>query len=352
MEKKVLGSSEIEVTCLGLGTMTFGEQNTEREAFAQMDCALSAGVNLFDTAEMYPVPPQKKTFTRTEEFIGKWIKLRKCREKIILATKIIGPTRDSRGIGAYIRDGINHISKDNINTAIEGSLMRLGTDTIDLYQIHWPDRDVNIFGQSSFTFPVSEETDNAAIHETLETLDKLKRSGKVRAFGVSNETPWGVMSYLSLANSRGWGRIASIQNPYNLLNRTFELGLSEITYRESIGLLAYSPLAFGMLTGKYLDELMPANARLTLYSRFRRYQTRNAVKATREYVRLAKEHGLDSSQMALAYVRSRPFLTSVLVGATSINQLEKNLESVELNLSEEVLEGIEDIHNRIPNPCP
>ena len=185
----------------------------------------------------------------------------------------------------------------------------------------------------------------------METLDKLKKSGKIRAFGVSNETPWGIMTYLSFSKTKGWEKIVSIQNPYNLLNRTYEFGLSEITFRESLGLIAYSPLAFGLLTGKYLDELMPAQARLTLFSRYKRYLTRNSLRATREYVRLAKEHGLDSSQMALAFVRSRPFLTSVLVGATSVNQLEKNLESVELDLSEEVLGGIEDIHNRIPNPC-
>jgi len=350
MEKNFLGNSGIEVSCLGLGTMTFGQQNTEKEALAQMDCAFSFGVNLFDTAEMYPVPPRKETYTRTEQFIGKWIKLRKCRGKIILATKVVGPTSDSRGVGGYIRDGL--LNSKNIIEALEGSLIRLGTETIDLYQIHWPDRNINIFGKRDFKTPKYIESENSGIEETLETLDKLKTSGKIRAFGVSNETPWGVMRYLNLAEREGRERIVSIQNPYNLLNRTFESGLAEITFRESVGLLAYSPLAFGMLTGKYLDGLKPVRARLTLFSRFKRYQTKNAMKATREYVRLANDFSIDPTQMSLSYVRTRPFLASVLLGATSIKQLETNLASIELNLSEEVLSRIEDIHSRIPNPCP
>jgi len=352
MEKKNLGNSGIEVSCLGLGTMTFGEQNTEKEAFAQMDCALSVGVNFFDTAEMYPVPPRNETFTRTEQIVGKWIKLRKCRNDIILGTKVVGPTSDSRAMSGYIRDGVNLLSRKNIKEALEGSLIRLGTETIDLYQIHWPNRNVNIFGKRGYIAPKRKETENAGIEETLETLDNLRSSGKIRAYGVSNETPWGVMRYLNLSQSKGWGRIVSIQNPYNLLNRTFESGLAEIMFQESLGLLAYSPLAFGMLTGKYLNGLKPARARLTLFSRFKRYQTKNAEKATREYVRIANEHSIDPAQMALAYVRTRPFLASVLLGATSIKQLETNLASIELNLSEEVLEGIEDIHSRFPNPCP
>jgi len=351
VEKKSLGSSGIFVSCLGLGTMTFGEQNTEAEAFAQLDCAIDHGVNLIDTAEMYPVPPQKKTFTRTEQIIGNWIQSRNCRQKIILATKVVGPTVESRAMGSYIRDGINHLSRKNIESALEGSLRRLKTQTIDIYQIHWPDRIVNIFGQQEFKPPENAETDNAKIPETLEVLENLMKVGKVRAYGVSNETPWGVMRYLSFAEKNGWEKVASIQNPYNLLNRTFESGLAEISYRESIGLLAYSPLAFGILTGKYLDGRKPALARLTLYSRFQRYQNKNAVKATKEYVRLALEHALDPSQMALAFARTRPFMASVLLGATSVNQLETNLTSVDLKLSEEVLQGIEEIHRRIPNPC-
>nr|ADI19195.1 predicted oxidoreductases (related to aryl-alcohol dehydrogenases) [uncultured delta proteobacterium HF0130_20J24] len=352
MKKNSLGNSGIEVSCFGLGTMTFGEQNNQEEAFAQMDCALAAGINLFDTAEMYPVPPQEVTFTKSEKIIGKWMKQRKCRERLVLATKIVGPTVPSSSMGGYIRDGINHLTGENINKAIEGSLGRLGTDTIDLYQIHWPDRDVNIFGQRGFNSPNEENEENAEISETLETLENLRQSGKIRAFGVSNETPWGVMHYLSLAENNGWERIVSIQNPYNLLNRTFESGLAEITFRESVGLLAYSPLAFGALTGKYLDGLKPARARLTLYSRFQRYQTKNALKAIREYVRLAREYDLDPAQMALAFVRTRSFTTSVLLGATSVKQLESNLESSELDLSSEVIDTIHEIHKRIPNPCP
>ena len=332
--------------------MTYGEQNTEAEAFAQLDCAIDHGVNLIDTAEMYPVPPQKKTFTKTEQILGNWIQSRKCRQDIVLATKVVGPTAETRAMGSYIRDGINHHSRKNLESAIEGSLRRLKTETIDLYQIHWPDRIVNIFGQQGFKPPENAETDNATIPETLEVLENLRKEGKIRAYGVSNETPWGVMQYLSFAEKNGWEKVASIQNPYNLLNRTFESGLAEITYRESVGLLAYSPLAFGMLTGKYLDGKKPARARLTLYSRFQRYQTKNAVKATKEYIKLAGEHALEPSQMALAFASKRPFMASVLLGATTVNQLETNLASVEIKLSEEVLQGIEEIHNRIPNPCP
>ena len=352
MEKSSLGSSGIDVSCLGLGTMTFGEQNSEAEAFTQLDCAIDHGVNLIDTAEMYPVPPQKKTFTRTEQIIGNWIQSRKSRQNIVLATKVVGPTVESRAMGSYIRDGVNHLSRKNIESALEGSLRRLNTETIDIYQIHWPDRIVNIFGQQGFKPPENAEIENTKIPETLETLENLKKDGKIRAYGVSNETPWGVMQYISFAEKNGWGKIASIQNPYNLLNRTFESGLAEISYRESVGLLAYSPLAFGILTGKYIDGKKPARARLTLYTRFQRYQTKNAVKATKEYVQLAEEHSLEPSQMALAFARKKPFIASLLLGATTVNQLEINLASVEIKLSEEVLQEIEEIHNRIPNPCP
>ena len=352
MKKNSLDNSGIDVSCLGLGTMTFGEQNSESEACEQLDCAIDRGVNLIDTAEMYPVPPKKKTFTRTEQIVGNWIHSRKCRQKIVLATKVVGPTLESRAMGSYIRDGVNHLSKKNIESALEGSLNRLKTETIDIYQIHWPDRIVNIFGQQGFKRPPNPETGNAKIPETLEVLENLRKDGKIRSYGVSNETPWGIMQYISFAEKNCYGKIASIQNPYNLLNRTFEFGLAEISYRESVGLLAYSPLAFGMLTGKYLDGKKPARARLTLYSRFQRYQTKNAIKATKQYLRLARENGLDPSQMALAFARTRPFIASVLVGATSVNQLKTNLDSTEIKLSEEVIKGIEEIHSSIPNPCP
>ena len=352
MNYNALGKSGINVSCLGLGTMTFGEQNSESEAYSQMDRAFAAGVNLFDTAEMYPVPPKENTFTISEQIVGKWLKLRKNRECIILATKVVGPTIESRSMGSYIRDGLNHPTKNNIRTALEGSLVRLNTETIDLYQIHWPDRDVNIFGKREFILSENLETDNEGISETLETLNKLQEEGKIRAFGVSNETPWGIMRYLSLSEKNNLEKIASIQNPYSLLNRTFESGLAEITFRESVGMLAYSPLGFGVLTGKYLENRKPANARLTLFSRFQRYNTKNAVKATRDYVNLAQKYDLDPTQMALAYVRTRPFVASLLLGATSVKQLDINLASVELELSSEVLDGIEKIHCRFPNPCP
>ena len=347
MERRPLGDSGIEVSVLALGTMTFGEQNTEAEAHAQLDRALDAGVNLIDTAEMYPVPPRAATQGETEAIIGRWLaKAPGRRDRVVLATKVSGRADWL----PWIRGGPK-LAAAHVRAALEGSLRRLRTDHVDLYQVHWPDRSTNFFGRLGYT-PEPDPPDVVPIEETLETLAALAREGKVRAIGVSNETPWGVMRWLHAAERAGLPRIASIQNPYSLLNRTYEIGLAEISHREGVGLLAYSPLGFGVLTGKYLGGARPPRARLTLYPDYRRYSSPEAERATAEYVALARRHGLDPAQMALAYVRTRPFVTSVILGATTMEQLEADLASADLELPPEVLEGIEAIHARQPNPAP
>ncbi|BAP78460.1 aldo/keto reductase [Pseudomonas sp. MT-1] len=345
MEKRQLGRTDLDVTALCLGTMTWGEQNNESEAFAQMDRAKAAGINFVDTAEMYPVPPKPDTYATTECYIGNYFKARGNRADWILASKIAGP---GNGI-SHIRDGQLKMNRQHIVAALDASLQRLQTDWIDLYQLHWPERSTNFFGQLGYRH---QDQDFTPIEETLEVLDEQVRAGKIRHIGLSNETPWGTMKFLQLAESRGWPRAVSIQNPYNLLNRTFEVGLAEIAVREQCGLLAYSPLAFGMLSGKYEQGARPAGARLTLFSRFARYAKPESQAACSRYVALAKEHGLDPAQMALAYVTQQPFVTSNIIGATSIEQLESNLASSELHLSAEVLEAIEAIHTAQPNPAP
>lgn len=345
MEKRQLGRTDLDVTALCLGTMTWGEQNDESEAFDQMDCAKAAGINFVDTAEMYPVPPKPETYATTERYIGNYFKARGNRADWILASKIAGP---GNGI-SHIRDGKLKMNRQHIVAALDASLQRLHTDWIDLYQLHWPERSTNFFGQLGYHH---QDQDFTPIEETLEVLDQQVKAGKIRHIGLSNETPWGTMKFLQLAESRGWPRAASIQNPYNLLNRTFEVGLAEIAMREQCGLLAYSPLAFGMLSGKYEQGARPAGARLTLFSRFARYAKPESQAACSRYVALAREHGLDPAQMALAYVTQQPFITSNIIGATSIEQLESNLASSELRLSAEVLESIEAIHTAQPNPAP
>ncbi|MBN8411928.1 MULTISPECIES: NADP(H)-dependent aldo-keto reductase [Halomonas] len=343
MQTRPLGTTGIDVSRICLGTMTFGEQNTEAEAHAQLDRAVAFGVNFIDAAEMYPVPPKAETQGLTESYIGSWLKGRQSRDDVVIATKAAGP-----GI-SHIRGG-PRLDRQHLHEAIDGSLSRLNTDYVDLYQLHWPDRSTNFFGRLGYTHDEDEQA--TALEETLSALKELVDAGKVRAIGVSNETPWGVMRCLKLADTLGVPRVASIQNPYSLLNRTFEVGLAEIAQREQVGLLAYSPLAFGVLTGKYLNGARPEGARLTLWDRFSRYSSEQATAATEAYVALAREHGLDPGQMALAYVNSRSFLTSNIIGATTMDQLESNLASEALTLSEEVLEGIEAIHQRIPNPSP
>ena len=345
MEQRQLGRTDLRVSALCLGTMTWGEQNDEAQAFAQLDRARAAGVNFLDTAEMYPVPPRPETYAATERYIGNYLKARGGRGDWIIASKIAGP---GNGI-THIRDGQLKMNRKHITAAVDASLRRLQTDWIDLYQLHWPERNTNFFGQLGYRHQDEEFT---PLEETLEALDEQINAGKIRHIGLSNETPWGTMKFLQLAESRGWPRAVSIQNPYNLLNRSFEVGLAEIAMREDCGLLAYSPLAFGMLSGKYEGGARPANGRITLFSRFVRYSNPQARSACSRYVALARQHGLDPAQMALAYVTQQPFVTSNIIGATSLEQLDSNLASLQVQLSEEVLQAIEAIHVEQPNPAP
>ncbi|HEB59465.1 MAG TPA: NADP(H)-dependent aldo-keto reductase [Gammaproteobacteria bacterium] len=347
MDYRQLGHTEVRVSVVGLGTMTWGEQNDEAEAFAQMDYAVEHGVNFFDTAELYAIPPCAETCGRTEEIIGKWLRARGKRDAIILASKIAGPGPDWI---PHIRDGRTVFDAKNLTAAVDASLRRLQSDYIDLYQLHWPERDTNFFGRLGYD--AGEPDAFTPVRETLEALQSLVDAGKIRHFGLSNETPWGVMSFLKVAEQHDLPRPVSVQNPYSLLNRTFEVGLAEIALREHCGLLAYSPLGFGVLSGKYLDGQQPEGARLTRWPDYARYSSDEGVAATREYVQLARTHDLDPAQMALAWCHSRPFLTSTLIGATSMEQLASNIASADLVLPPEVIEGIEDIHRRIPNPSP
>ncbi|KTR47415.1 aldo/keto reductase [Pantoea ananatis] len=338
--------SSLEVSQLGLGTMTFGEQNSEADAHAQLDLALSSGINLIDTAEMYPVPPRPETQGLTEKYIGSWLKKTGSRDKVVLASKVAGPTR---GNDASIRPNMA-LDRKNIREALDASLKRLNTDYIDLYQLHWPQRQTNFFGKLGYQY--SENSVPVTLLETLEALAEQVRAGKIRYIGVSNETPWGVMRYLQLAEKHELPRIVSIQNPYSLLNRSFEVGLAEISQHEGVELLAYSCLAFGTLSGKYLNGAQPAGARNTLFSRFTRYSGEQSQLAVAEYVALAQKHQLDPSQMALAFVRQQPFVSSTLLGATTLDQLKINIESANVTLSSEVLEELEAIHRRYTYPAP
>jgi aryl-alcohol dehydrogenase-like predicted oxidoreductase len=346
MDYRPLGRSGLSVSALCLGTMTFGEQNSESEAHEQLDRAVAAGINFIDTAEMYPVPPRAETQGLTERYIGSWLAKRGCREHLIIATKVAGPAEWL----SYLRDGRPRLDRTNIRHALDCSLQRLGTDYIDIYQLHWPDRDTNYFGKLGYIHPKKEQS--VPIQTTLEVLLDLQAEGKIRHIGVSNETPWGLMQYLNLAERHNLPRAVSIQNPYNLLNRTFEIGLAEIAHRETCGLLAYSPMAFGVLSGKYLNRQRPTNARVTLFSRFSRYSNPESERATEQYIRLARQHDLSPAQMALAWVTSRPFVTSTIIGATSLAQLDENLESINLRLPREIIDGIEAIHQQQPNPAP
>lgn len=346
MDYRQLGRTDIKVSALALGTMTWGEQNTEAEGFAQIERAKNAGINFIDTAEMYPVPPRPETYAATERVIGNYFHSRGDRADWVLASKIAGP---GNGI-AHIRDGQLRHNREHIVQALDASLARLKTDWIDVYQLHWPERSTNFFGKLGYQH--TQDDLITPLEDTLEALDEQVKAGKIRHIGLSNETPWGTMKFLQLAESRGWPRAVSIQNPYNLLNRSFEVGLAEIAIREQCGLLAYSPMAFGMLSGKFENGARPANARLTLFSRFSRYSNPQSVAACSRYVALAREHGLDPAQMALAFVTQQPFVTSNIIGATSLEQLDANIASFDLKLSDEVLEGIEAIHKDQPNPAP
>ena len=343
MEFSQLGHSDLKVSKICLGTMTFGEQNTETEAHEQLDYAIANEVNFLDTAEMYPVPPRADTQGLTEKYIGSWLQKRKCREQVIIASKVAGP-----GMMEYLRDGVE-LTRNQMDQALNESLQRLQTDYIDLYQVHWPARKTNYFGKLGYQH---REHDATPIEETLEVLADFVQAGKVRHIGISNETPWGVMRYLELAKQHNWPRVITIQNPYNLLNRSYEVGLAEISHRENIHLLAYSPLGFGMLTGKYLNNQKPEGARLTLFEHYNRYSNPQALNATEKYVDLAKHHGLSPAQMALAYVNTRSFMGANIIGATKLTQLKENIESINVELSEKVIEEIEQIHQEFPNPSP
>ncbi len=344
MQLKQLGASDLHVSALSLGTMTFGEQNSEADAHAQLDMAIAHGVNFIDSAEMYPVPPRAETQGRTESHVGSWLKHQQ-RDKLIIATKITGP---SRGF-SWIRNG-PRINRQQIETAIHGSLKRLQTDYVDLYQIHWPDRYVPMFGATSYD--ISQEHEAVPIDEQLAALADLVKAGKVRYIGLSNETPWGVSEFIRCAEKLGLPKIISIQNAYHLMNRSFEMGLAEVCQHSQVGLLAYSPLAFGHLSGKYLTNPQ-AKGRITLFPSFgQRYAKANVPPATKEYAHIAQQAGLSLAHMALAFVRTRWFTRSVILGATNLQQLKENLASAKLVLSADVLEQIEAVHKRYPNPAP
>lgn len=344
-----LGRTGLDVSLICLGTMTWGSQNSEAEAHAQLDYAVGQGVNFIDTAEGYPVTPvSRETQGRTEEYIGTWLKQRGRRDDVILATKVAGPVRDPHRV---FRGGNNRLDRRNILAAIDDSLRRLQTDYVDLYQVHWPDRRVPSFGGRGLS-AVDDGADVVPIAETLEALAELVKAGKVRHIGVSNETPWGVAEYLRLHRETGAPRIASIQNAYSLLNRIYEVGLSEFSLREEVSLLAYSPLAGGNLTGKYLGGVIPAGSRRAVASQFLRYDLPGQVPASARYVAIARAHGLHPAELALAFVNSRPFVTSTIIGATSLEQLALDIASVDITLSDEALQAIEAVHRELPDPCP
>ncbi|TVQ71562.1 MAG: NADP(H)-dependent aldo-keto reductase [Oceanospirillales bacterium] len=345
MKYRPLGNTDLTLSELTLGTMTWGEQNTESEAHQQIDIALASGINCLDVAEMYPVPPKPETQGLTEAYLGTWLKKNRQRDRIVIATKVTGPGETFH----YLRGG-TRLTRQQILDAAEASLKRLQTDYIDLYQIHWPERQTNYFGRLGYQH-ISDDL-GVTIEETLRACEELVRNGKVRHIGISNETPWGVHEYLRLSEQHNLPRIVSVQNPYNLLNRTYEVGLAEMSIRENVGLLAYSPLAFGVLSGKYMQGQRPAKARLTLYERFQRYTSPMAEQVTTAYVELAKAYGLSPSQMALAFVTQQPFVTSNIIGATTLEQLHENIASSDLILSDQLLMAIEQIHLQQPNPCP
>ena len=345
MKFKKLGNTDLDVSLICLGTMTWGTQNSEKDAFEQMDYSISKGINFFDTAELYSVPPNKESYGKTEIMIGNWFRERKNRDKIILASKVAGPGCD------WIRNGENNFNEKNIGKAIDGSLKRLKTDYIDLYQLHWPERFTNCFGRREFVFREDEREWND-FETILEALNKFIKKGKIRYIGMSNETPYGISKYLELSKNKNLPRMMSVQNPYSLVNRTYEVGMSEISIREKCGLLVYYPLAAGALSGKYRNGQMPENSRMKLFKGWERMINPLAMKAYDEYYKLAKDHNMSMVQLAQAFVNSRPFVTSNIIGATTMDQLKENVESVEIELTKEVIEKINLIHNDNPNPSP
>ena len=348
MQARQLGTSDIQVSSLCLGTMTWGEQNSESQAHAQLNCAVDHGINFIDTAELYPVPPMAETQGRTEEHIGTWLHARHTRDDVIIATKVAGPSEFR-----WIRNGARpRFSRQHINEAIDGSLRRLQTDYIDLYQLHWPERNTNYFGNLNYAHLDSEIA--IPLEETLAVLNDAKRAGKIREIGISNESPWGTNHCLRLAREHDLPRVQSIQNPYSLLNRSFEVGLAEIAIRDRCGLLPYSVLGFGVLSGKYFDDDIDlSQTRIQRWpEHFGRYSGSRALQAAHRYVALARQHNLNPTQMAIKYVESRPFVTSCIIGATSIEQLQENIAAAEAHLSSELLEGIDEIEAEFHYPAP
>lgn len=345
MEYHPLGRTNLMVSELCLGTMTWGNQNNADDGFAQMSMALDHGINFFDTAEMYAVPASPETSFRTEEIIGRWFADTGNRDKVVLATKAAGP-------GDYVKHirGGPRFNRESLQSAAEGSLKRLRTDVIDLYQLHWPERSTNYFGKLGYRH--REDDEAIPIAETVAALKTLVDAGKIRHWGLSNETAWGAMTFLREARNIGLAPPASIQNPYSLLNRSFEVGLAEIAHREQVSLLAYSPLAFGLLSGKYRHGQQPAQGRLTLFKHFSRYTNEQSIAATEAYCQLAEQHGVSPVHLALQFVTTRPFVTSNIIGATNLNQLRENLASIELPWNPELEKEIEAIHTRFPYPAP
>ena len=345
MNYKKLGNTDLKVSTICLGTMTWGEQNTQAEGFEQMDYALDQGVNFWDTAEIYSIPPKQETFGDTEVIIGNWFEKTKKRDNVILATKVCGPMRE------YVRGGGNQFGEKNITEALEGSLKRLKTDCIDLYQLHWPERKTNFFGKLGY-----EHDDNSEWSRFEDILGCLKTfidQGKIKHVGLSNETSWGLSKFLELSKEQNLPRMLSVQNPYNLLNRTYEVGLAEISVREHAGLLAYSPLACGYLSGKYRENKLPKDSRIARDGNFwTRYQKPNMRMAVDAYYEISKKHNIDMSQMSLKFIEIQPFVTSVIIGATTMEQLKTNIESVHIKLTDEIINEINEVQAIYPNPCP
>ena len=346
MNYKKLGSTEVDVSTICLGTMTWGEQNSKADGFEQMDYAIDNGVNFWDTAEIYAIPMREETYGETENIIGEWFKKTKKRDKVILATKVSGPTSKE-----YIRGGGCSYDKKSMSEALEKSLKRMQTDYIDLYQLHWPERNTNFFGQQGYEHD-SNEKNWIAFEEILETLKKFVDAGKIRYVGLSNETAWGLAKCLELSKLKNLPKMMAVQNPYNLLNRTYEVGLAEISVREQSGLLAYSPLAFGYLTGKYRNNNMPKGSRIDLFKDFTRYNNENSIKAIEEYYKISQKFNLDFAQMSIKFCEIQPFVTSVIIGATTMQQLKTNVESVNVKLNNEIINEINEVQKIYPNPCP
>ena len=345
MKYKKLGITDIDVSLICLGTMTWGTQNSEKDAFEQMDYAFEKGINFFDTAELYSVPPTPTSFGKTEIMIGNWFAKKNNREKIILASKVAGPGC------SWIRGGGNNFSYKKIGEAIDGSLKRLKTDYIDLYQLHWPERTTNYFGKRDYVQDENEDRWNG-FESVLESLDKYIKMGKIRYIGISNETPFGLSKYIEISKNKNLPRVMTVQNPYNLVNRTYEIGMSEISLRERCGLIPYYPLATGYLSGKYRNNKMPKNSRQALFKGWERHGNPLALKAYEEYFKLAEKYDLTPTHLAHAFVNSRPFVTSNIIGATTMDQLKENIDSVNIELSQEIMDQIDIIHNNIPNPSP